>query len=67
MGRHDEVLAGLTLLKSMREIKDPTPFLLYTIVLTEAQNELLRQYDGQGVAVEPEQLYEMVLPYYTQK
>jgi DNA-binding winged helix-turn-helix (wHTH) protein/CheY-like chemotaxis protein len=66
MGRDDEVLAGLNLLKTMREAKNLTPFFLYTIVLTEDQTSLLRDYDGQGIAVEPEQLYQMVLPYYMQ-
>lgn len=64
MGRQGEVLAGLNLLKSMRELENKTPFVLYTIVLTEAQQQIVGKYNGQGVAVESQKLYELVLPYY---
>lgn len=66
MGRNGEVLAGLNLLKAMRENNDKTPFLLYTIVLSQAQQQVLQKYQGQGVAVEPEKLYEMILPYFSE-
>jgi DNA-binding winged helix-turn-helix (wHTH) protein/CheY-like chemotaxis protein len=65
MGRNNQVLAGLNLLKTMRQENNETPFLLYTIVLTQAQQTLLDKYQGQGVAVEPDKLYQLVLPYYT--
>lgn len=64
MGRDGEVLAGLNLLKALRERENPTPFLMYTIVLTQAQQTLLEKYQGQGVAVEPDKLYQLVLPYF---
>jgi hypothetical protein len=38
--------------------------LMYTIVLTQAQKTILDQYQGQGVAVEPDKLYQLVLPYF---
>lgn len=64
MGRNGEVLAGLNLLKAIRERGNNTPFLMYTIVLTQAQQTLLNEYQGQGVAVEPDKLYQLVLPYF---
>jgi DNA-binding response OmpR family regulator len=64
MGRDGEVLAGLNLLKALRERGNQTPFLMYTIVLTQAQKTLLDKYQGQGVAVEPDKLYQLVLPYF---
>jgi DNA-binding response OmpR family regulator len=64
MGRDGEVLAGLNLLKALRERGNHTPFLMYTIVLTQAQKTILDQYQGQGVAVEPDKLYQLVLPYF---
>ena len=67
MGRDGEVLAGLKLLQKMRERSDTTPFILYTIVMSDAQHELMEKHSGQGVAVEPENLYELVLPYYAQR
>lgn len=64
MGRSGEVLAGLNLLKTIRERGNDTPFLMYTIVLTQAQQTLLDKYQGQGVAVEPDKLYQLVLPFF---
>lgn len=64
MGRDGEVLAGLNLLRALRERENHTPFLMYTIVLTQAQQQLLEEYQGQGVAVEPNKLYQLVLPYF---
>jgi hypothetical protein len=61
------VLAGLNLLKAIRERDNHTPFLMYTIVLTQAQQTLLDKYHGQGVAVESEKLYQLVLPYFLEK
>ncbi|MGS2721497.1 response regulator [Paraglaciecola aestuariivivens] len=66
MGRDDEVLAGLNLLKALRDKNDLTPFVMYTIVLTQAQQDILTQYQGQGVAVEANKLYQLVLPYFPQ-
>lgn len=64
MGRDGEVLAGLNLLKALRERGNHTPFLMYTIVHTQAQQALMDKYQGQGVAVEPDKLYQLVLPYF---
>ncbi|MBU3002143.1 response regulator [Paraglaciecola arctica] len=64
MGRDGEVLAGLNLLKSLREKNNHTPFLFYTIVLTQTQQNIIEQYQGQGVAVEAQKLYQLVLPFF---
>ena len=64
MGRGEEVLAGLNLLKELRNNNNPTPFVMYTIVLTQAQQTILDKYQGQGVAVEADKLYQLVLPFF---
>jgi len=64
MGRNGEVLAGLNLLKTLRGRGNQTPFLMYTIVHTQAQKAVLDKYQGQGVAVEPDKLYQLTLPYF---
>ncbi|MEP1447716.1 MAG: winged helix-turn-helix domain-containing protein [Paraglaciecola sp.] len=64
MGRDGEVLAGLNLLKALREKNNHTPFLFYTIVLTQTQQNIIEQYQGQGVAVEAKKLYQLVLPFF---
>lgn len=62
MGRNGNPLAGLELVRDMRARKDFTPFVLYTILPSKAQRDLLAQYGGQGVAVTPEGLYSFILP-----
>ncbi|WP_346838750.1 winged helix-turn-helix domain-containing protein [Microbulbifer sp. SAOS-129_SWC] len=62
MGRGREGLAGLKLLEQMRARGIHTPFFLYTILTSKAQQSLLRERGGQGVAVTPDALYGLVLP-----
>ncbi len=65
MGRADDSLAGLKLLQLMREQGDKTPFFLYTIMPSEAQQDWVMEFGGQGVAVESQPLYDQVLPLFT--
>jgi DNA-binding response OmpR family regulator len=62
MGRNGNPLAGLELVREMRAQKNYTPFVLYTILPSKAQRDLLAEYGGQGVAVTPEGLYSFLLP-----
>jgi CheY-like chemotaxis protein len=62
MGRNGNPLAGLELIREMRAQKNYTPFVLYTILPSKAQRDLLAEYGGQGVAVTPEGLYSFLLP-----
>lgn len=62
MNRHERPLAGLELVREMRRRKDTTPFILYTVVPSAAQRELLDEAGGQRAAVTPEELYSAVLP-----
>ncbi|MDX5406379.1 MAG: winged helix-turn-helix domain-containing protein [Chromatiaceae bacterium] len=61
MGRADDPLAGLRLLQMMRDQGNNTAFYLYTVIPSAAKVELLRQYGAQGVATQPEQLYQYIL------
>jgi len=62
MGRGNEPLAGFKLVKAMRANGNRTPFFLYTILPSEAQQDLLGGYGGQGVAVASHELYTLVFP-----
>lgn len=62
MGRNDNPLAGVELLKAMRGRGDHRPFLLYTVHSSDAQRKLLRDLGGQAVAQEPDELYRALLP-----
>ena len=62
MNRDDKPLAGLDLVKEMRRRKDATPFFLYTVVPSVAQQSLLAEAGGQRATVAPEELYAAVLP-----
>lgn len=62
MGRNGNPLAGLELVKEMRAQRYYTPFVLYTILPSNAQRDLLAEYGGQGVAVTSEGLYSFILP-----
>ncbi len=61
MGRADDPLAGLRLLQAMRQQGIKTAFYLYTIMPSAAKAQLLQQHGAQGVATEPEQLYQYIL------
>lgn len=62
MGRNGNPLAGLELVKEMRAQEHYTPFVLYTIMPSRTQRDLLAEYGGQGVAVTPDGLYSFILP-----
>ncbi len=61
MNRHDRPLEGLALVREMRRRGDDTPFFLYTFVPSAAQRRLVAQAGGQGVAVEPDELYATIM------
>ncbi|MCM2678163.1 winged helix-turn-helix domain-containing protein [Echinimonas agarilytica] len=62
MGRHGDPLAGIKLLEAMRARDDDTPFYVYTIVTSDELEKQLTESGGQGVAVEPAELYDLILP-----
>jgi DNA-binding response OmpR family regulator len=62
MNRDDKPLAGLDLVKEMRRRKDATPFFLYTVVPSAAQQSLLVEAGGQRATVTSDELYAAVLP-----
>lgn len=62
MGRTEGPLAGIKLVQEMRTRGDPTPFVVYTIVPSEAQRSLVAESGGQAVAVTSAELYDAVLP-----
>ncbi|MGI2259969.1 response regulator [Shewanella sp. GXUN23E] len=63
MGRQDEPLAGMKLVDQMRRSGNETPYLLYTIVPSEAQQQLVHKHGAQGVAVDQDELYELLAQY----
>ncbi len=63
MGRQSDPLAGLKLVETMRRHGHETPFLMYTILPSEAQQQLLKDYGAQGVAVDDEELYQLLAAY----
>lgn len=67
MNRNDKPLDGLALVKAMRQRKDPTPFVLYTVVPSAAQRELLAQAGGQAAAVSPQELFAAIVPLVRQR
>jgi DNA-binding response OmpR family regulator len=62
MNRNDKPLDGITLVKAMRQRKDPTPFFLYTVVPSQAQQRIVAEAGGQAATVTPQQLYSAVVP-----
>jgi DNA-binding response OmpR family regulator len=62
MGRTEGPLAGIRLVQEMRTRGDATPFVVYTIVPSEAQRSLVAESGGQAVAVTSDELYDAVLP-----
>lgn len=62
MGRTEGPLAGIKLVQEMRTRGDATPFVVYTIVPSEAQRSLVAEAGGQAVAVTSDELYDAVLP-----
>jgi DNA-binding response OmpR family regulator len=62
MNRGDKPLAGLELVREMRRRGDATPFFLYTVVPSVAQETLLAEAGGQRATVTPDELYAAILP-----
>ncbi|QZH75949.1 MAG: winged helix-turn-helix domain-containing protein [Erythrobacter sp.] len=62
MNRGETPLAGLELVREMRRRNDPTPFFLYTVVPSVAQERLLAEAGGQRAAVTSDELYAALLP-----
>jgi DNA-binding response OmpR family regulator len=60
MNRHDKPLDGLNLVKEMRRRGDRTPFVLYSVVPSEAQRRLVTEAGGQAATVERYELYRVV-------
>ena len=63
MGRQSDPLAGLKLVETMRRHGHETPFIMYTILPSEAQQQLLKEYGAQGVAVDDKALYQLLAEY----
>jgi DNA-binding response OmpR family regulator len=62
MNRNDKPLDGLTLVREMRRRGDRTPFVLYSVVPSRAQRDLVARAGGQAATVTPGQLYRAVVP-----
>ncbi len=62
MGRADDPLAGVELLKRMRSSGDGRPFFLYTVHTSQAQRKLIADSGGQSVAESPQELYRAIFP-----
>jgi DNA-binding response OmpR family regulator len=62
MNRNGKPLDGLTLVKAMRRRGDRTPFILYTVVPSPAQRDLVADAGGQADTVTRAQLYRAVVP-----
>lgn len=62
MNRDDTPLAGLELVREMRRRGDATPFILYTVVPSVAQERQLAAAGGQRAAVTSDELYTALLP-----
>lgn len=63
MGRHGDSLAGLKLLQIMREQGIQTPFVLYTLLASNQQSEIVAEYGGQAVATRSDELFKYVTAY----
>jgi len=61
MGRNDEPLAGIKLVRRLRARGNTTPYYIYTILPSKAQRRVVTEAGAQGVAVTPEELYRSVL------
>lgn len=63
MGRHGDSLAGLKLLQIMREQGIQTPFVLYTLLESNEQDQIIAEYGGQAVATRSDDLFKHVKAY----
>jgi len=62
MGRNNDPLAGLKLLKKMRSSNIKTPFFMYTWISSDALIKELENNGSQGFTIEAETLYSQILP-----
>ena len=60
MNRNDKPLDGINLVKEMRRRGDRTPFVLYSVVPSEAQRRLVSEAGGQAATVERDELYRLI-------
>ena len=60
MNRNDKPLDGISLVKEMRRRGDRTPFVLYSVVPSDAQRQLVAEAGGQAATVERGELYDVV-------
>ena len=60
MNRNDKPLDGINLVKEMRRRGDRTPFVLYSVVPSDAQRRLVREAGGQAATVERDELYQLI-------
>ncbi|MBY5992435.1 response regulator [Ferrimonas balearica] len=63
MGRAGDPLAGLKLVETLRQQGNDTPYLMYTILPSEAQRRLVLEHGAQGVAVDADNLFQMLSQY----
>lgn len=64
MGRAEgrEPLAGLKLLQEMRRRGDRTPFYVFTFEAPDDLRRLVAEAGGEGLADDPQELYDLILP-----
>ena len=60
MNRNDKPLDGINLVKEMRRRGDRTPFVLYSVVPSDAQRRLVGEAGGQAATVERDELYRLI-------
>lgn len=60
MNRNGRPLDGINLVREMRRRGDRTPFVLYSVVPSDAQRRLVAQAGGQAATVERGELYRVV-------
>ena len=60
MNRNDKPLEGINLVKEMRRGGDRTPFVLYSVVPSDAQRRLVSEAGGQAATVERDELYRLI-------
>jgi len=66
MNRGDQPLAGLELVREMRQRRDRTPFIVYTVVPSAAQRKLVADAGGQRAVATSAELYGAVLPLFAE-
>ncbi|ACA88054.1 winged helix-turn-helix domain-containing protein [Shewanella woodyi] len=64
VGRREEPLAGLKLLRVLRESGTEIPYIIYTLNDTPQLHEAVSKSGGQGVAVDAESLFNLVMPHF---